>query len=184
MEVKGTAFVARRAFLIAAFGEDAWRELFDAWLRENPDFPEEVIPVSVIRVEDFLRFNDAVVNHFYDGDVRAHWRFGEASAEWALSEGPYKSFFQSHNTVDFLRTTPSLWKAYYSEGSFRAEFDPASSLVDAWIEVPVPHVHFELNVMGYLHRALELTGAKVVAHEALRGFSKGDESIHYRFRLA
>lgn len=184
MDVKGTAFVARRAFLVAAFGEDAWREFFEAWLEANPEFPADVIPVSVLRVEDFLRFNEAVVDRFYEGDASTHWRFGEASAEWALREGPYKSFFQSHNTVDFLRTTPSLWKAYYSEGSFRAEFDPASSMVDAYIEVPIPHLHFELNVMGYLHRGLQLTGAMVVGYEAVKGFSKGDESIHYRFRLA
>ena len=183
MDVKGTAFVARRAFLIAAFGDDAWQSFFDVFLRQQPTFDADIIPVSVIPVADFLAFNEAVVEHFYDGDVRTHWRFGEASAEWALREGPYKSFFQSNDVADFLRTAPSLWKAYYSEGSFRAALDDEARIVDAHIEVPVAHVHFELNVMGYLRRALELTGAMVLQHEAVEGFTLGDSRIHYRFRL-
>ena len=181
MEVKGTAFVARRAYLIATFGEDAWSEFFDSWLGANPDFEPDIIPVSVLPVRDFLRFNEEVIEHFYDGDVRTHWRLGEASAEWALREGPYKSFFQSNNTADFLRTAPSLWKAYYSAGSFSAEL--AGTIVDAFIEVPEHHIHFELNVMGYLHRALELTGAEVLGYDAIEGFTKGDARVHYRFRL-
>ena len=37
--------------------------------------------------------------------------------------------------------------------------------------------------MGFLHRAIELTGTEVLGYRVLEGFSKGDLRIHYRFRL-
>ncbi len=185
MDVKGTAFIARRAYLVATHGQEAFDAFAQAWGKSEPDFVLDVLPTTAIPSDLFLRFNDAVIDHFYEGKVSTHWEFGRASAEWALRQGPYKAFFKSKRIEDFLRTAASLWRAYYSEGTFEAKLDPATYVVHAYIEVPAPdaHVHFELNVMGYLHRALELTGAVVKSYRALEGFSRGDGSVHYAFTL-
>lgn len=185
VDVKGTAFIARRAYLVATHGQDAFDAFAEAWGKGDPEFEADVLPTTTIPSAVFLRFNDAVIEHFYEGNVSMHWEFGRASAEWALRQGPYKAFFKSKRIEDFLRTASSLWRAYYSEGTFEAKLDPATNVVHATIEVPAPdaHVHFELNVMGYLHRALELTGAVVTSYQALEGFSRGDDSVHYAFAL-
>ena len=184
--VKGTAFVARRAYLVGAFGREAFDAFFDPWRAAEPDFALEILPISTIPVQAFLRFADAVVDHFFDGDAESHWTLGRASAEWALREGPYKAFFRTQNYVDFLRTAPTLWKAYYSEGRFEASFDEATRTVDARIELPVQHkhLHFERNVMGYLRGALELIGATVETTVAVESYERGDDRVHYRFVLA
>lgn len=186
MHVKGTAFVARRSFLISEFGQDAFDTFFAAWRADEPEFADEIIPISTIEVSAFLRFADAVVKHFFDGRSATHWKLGRASAEWALREGPYKAFFQTQNYSDFLRTAPALWKAYYSEGKFEATWDEKERRVDAVIELPVEHKHphFELNVMGYLHRALELIGAKVSDSDSIESFLEGDDRVHYMFLIA
>ncbi len=184
MDVKGTAVVARRTYLVATFGEDAWDTFFDAWRQDEAAFRSGIISVSTVPVAAFLRFNEAVVEHFYAGDVSAHWRFGQASADWALRQGPYQSFLASRDTERFLRTSPTLWKAYYSAGSFRCQWDPQRRVVEAYVEVPVRHVHFELNVMGYLTRALELTGVTIAEQHVVEGFTQGDARVHYRLELA
>jgi hypothetical protein len=45
------------------------------------------------------------------------------------------------------------------------------------------HVYLEYNPVGYLRRGIEITGPEVVATECIRGFSKGDEDVHYRLEL-
>ncbi len=184
VEVKGTAFLARRAFLVGAFGQDAWDAFFDTWRANEPAFADDIIAVTSLPVEPFLRLNDAVVDEFYDGEAQTHWLFGQASAEWALREGPYKAFFRSGAVANFLRTSPTLWRAYYSAGSFRVDWNADTRIADAHIEVSTPHVHFEFNVMGYLSRAIELTGETVVRQDVVAGFSRGDSHVHYRFQLA
>ena len=185
VDVKGTAFLARCAYLRAAFGKDAFDAFFESWRQGEEDFEQDVLPTSILQSGAFLRFGDAAIDRFYEGEVSTHWDFGRASAEWALREGPYKAFFQSKLIDRFLRTTPSLWKAYYSEGEFEAVLDSTTNVINAKVHVPpaYAHVHFELNVMGYLHRGLELAGATVTSYRALKGFTRGDDSVHYAFEI-
>jgi hypothetical protein len=55
--------------------------------------------------------------------------------------------------------------------------------VSYWNVVPEPdrHVYFEFNPLGYLRRGLALTGATVLETECVKGYSRGDAEVHYRF---
>lgn len=184
MQVKGTAFLARKALLGEQIGEDVWNA-FVAEIGETiPIFADPIVAVTNIPVHDFLAFTDALVERFFDGDPQAHWRLGVASADWALTDGPYAVFFETRDIAGFLRTGPHLWRAYYSAGVFAGTLDQARGIVDVKITgLDVKHVHFELNVMGYIKRGLELVGAKVKEVQPVLGFSQGDPEVHYRFVL-
>jgi len=182
MNIKGTAFIARRSMLVGRIGQEAWDKFFAEVQNEIPCFVEPVVASSKIPIEDFLKFNELAVAQFFQGNPRIYWTFGEKSAEWALSEGPYKSFFQSRDVRSFIGASPALWKAYYDEGDFSGYVD--EGVVDLFLKkVPVKHVHFEFTVMGYAKRGLELIGTTVTKYEALKGYSLGDDEVHYRFMV-
>jgi len=184
MKVKGTALIARHQTIAREFGEDAWSEFFDEFVEGAPILAGGVLPISSIPVDTFLAFSDALVKRFYAGDAKVHWRFGVDSADWALTRGPYSNFRGSRDVAAFLAVAPALWHAYYSAGRFEAGVEDAGTHAWAQIESPVRHLHFEYSVMGFVQRALELVGGQVQGHEAVRGFSRGDRDVYYRFELS
>ena len=179
MIVKGTAFLARRSMLIERVGQAKWDAFFADLQEQIPSLAAPVVASSKLPAADFLKFSDLAVERFFAGDQRVLWMFGEKSADWAISEGPYKAFFQSRDVRSFVTAAPALWQAYYSAGELKADVD--EGVVDVSIHVPVQHVHFEFSVMGYVKRGLELIGTTVTRCEALKAFSLGDDHVHYRF---
>jgi hypothetical protein len=183
MKVKGTALIARHQTVAAEFGEDAWEEFFNEFVEGAPELAVGVLPITSIPVDTFLAFSEALVKRFYKGDPKVHWRFGEDSANWALTDGPYSNFRGTRDAAGFLTVAPALWRAYYSAGSFEAGMEDSGTHTWAHIDSPTRHLHFEYSVMGFVKRALELVGAQVHGHEVVRGFSRGDADVYYRFEL-
>jgi len=76
---------------------------------------------------------------------------------------------------------PKLWITYFDGGKLDARFD--NNVVHLMITgLPVKHVYFEYLVMGYLQQALRVFGKKSVQN-CVKGFSKGDDDIYYRFEI-
>jgi hypothetical protein len=183
MFVKGTAYIARKNLLMRELGEDQWNTFLQAYLKENPSFPRSILTVTNIDVLEFIKLNDAVIDRFYRGDKKTYFRFGEMSAEWALREGPYKKMRIAKDYRGFVEGQASVFRMYYSEGNAKSIM--SEGVVEYWSRVPKPyrHVYLEYTPIGYLRRGLELTGCRVMHTECVKGFSKGDDEIHYRLPL-
>lgn len=180
MNVRGVAFLARKALLVREHGEPTWRDFLSDYARRDPFFAEPVTAVTSIPAEKFLAFNDALVARFQGGDVQAYWRLGEQSAEWALTEGQNKNLFQPGEYRRFLFAGSAIYSSYFDQGAYKTT--TGAGYTDVTIrDVPIHHAYFELSVMGYLKRGLELLGAKGVRYERLSGFTRGDDFVHYRF---
>ncbi|MDY7224993.1 hypothetical protein [Hyalangium rubrum] len=182
MEVKGVAFLARQQMMVQSHGEATWRSFLEEFARREPRFAQPVMPVTRLPVDAFLRLNDALVQRFYNGDVKAWWQFGVKSAEYALGQGQLKTMFSPNDFRRFLLFTPGIWKGYFTEGELQVK--PESSYTELRIiSVPRPHLYFELSVMGFAHGGLTYLGARNLQYEVLKGFSKGNNEVHYRFHI-
>jgi hypothetical protein len=184
MEVKGTAFLARKMMLCQEIGEARTHELLDAYRRANPDFPDSVLATTTMPIEVFLAFNEMLVREIYDGDDQSYWRFGEKSAEWGLTAGPYKNLRASKSVAQFAETARFIYASYFSEG--RAEGTVADKGVDLrLLGIPAPHrhVYLEYGIVGYFKRGLELVGARSVTAQRVLGFSMGSADVHYHYTL-
>jgi hypothetical protein len=182
MEVKGTAYLARKAMLVAEFGEQRFRDLVDSVAKKHPVFNTPILATSAIDIRAFLDFNDAIVSTFYHGDTRSFWTFGEKSADWALTQGPYKHLLTSKSVTEFGDSATRIYRNYFNEGTASSEV--AAGRVDLTLTgVPAGcrHVYFEYSIFGYFKRGLELVGAKDLKLERIKGFSKGDPIVHYRY---
>jgi hypothetical protein len=177
MNMKGTAFLARKKLIIDKFGQPAWDGFLQSLLSDAPIFAKPVMASTSIPIEQFLKFQEALVKTFFKGNVKAYWEMGAASAQWSLTDGPYRAFLDKRDLKALIDALPSIWSNYYDRGRIEV------ALVDKVLhmrlhDIPVWHVSFELMVMGYFHRALEMFSRRKVAWRCVSGGAP-NVPIHY-----
>jgi hypothetical protein len=174
MLIKGTAVIGRKKALAKAFGEERLKAFLDG---QDPCF-QNVLPSTWFEIDKFLALQDAIVAHFFDGNEQTLFKYGEESANWALREGPYSTFAASKNVRRFAEEViPLVWSAYYSEGEARVQVKE-----NYWIgHLPRMHVHFELVVMGWMKKALEIVSKRPVIAKKIQGAEPGATEIYYQF---
>lgn len=181
MEVKGTAFLARKAMLEKEHGAAKFDELLRDVAKTNRVFLMPILATTRIPIDAFLRFNEAVVKRLYAGDELSYFRFGEASAAWALA-GPYKQLVTNKSVEEFAASAAAIYRNYFTEGEARSSIDGhVVTLRLVGIDAPHRHVYFEYAIMGYFKRGLEIVSGHPVKMIAQRGFSKRDPDVVYRF---
>lgn len=179
MKMKGTAYLARKKIVIEKFGQPAW----DAFIAETaeavPFLASPVMATTGIALQDFITFQEALVTRFYKGNVRAYWDFGAASAEWSLTEGPYRASLAKRDLKSLVETFPGLWSNYYDAGEMIATITDQVVHIRV-VKLPLWHLSFEMMAMGYFARALELYLKRKVASKRIVGGVPGPE-LHYAF---
>ncbi len=185
MQVKGTAYLARKTMLERDKGVERVEALIRRFIADHPGFPNPVLATSLLPIREFMELNNRFVDELYDGDTMSYWTFGRGSAEWALTEGPYRRIREQKSLDEFVGSAPLLYRNYFTEGGARAQRDPDGT-VQLWIEgIPAEfhHVYFEYAIVGYFERGLEMVSGKPVRHTRVAGFSAGNDHVHYRYRL-
>ncbi len=182
MNVKGVAFQGRKEQIISEFGEERWNDFIQRFEESHPLFKEGILATTSIPVEEFIAFQDEVINEFYNGDFKMTWKLGEKSAENSLSEnGPFHIFLKhKRKPQDFLSNVlPRIWKMYYDEGRSKYVFD--GNIMHAYIlDLPKYYAYFEYVVMGFTQKFLELIEVPIKEITKIKGSA---EEIHYRFLL-
>ena len=182
MDDKGTAFLARKMMLTEEIGEGRFNELLAEVAREEPIFTRPICATTLIPMRSFVAFNAAIVEALYDGDPVSYVRFGERSAEYGLMLGPYKRIRETNSVAVFVESARIIFQGYYTAG--RAEGSLDGDIAELKIHGILPehrHVYLEYASAGYVRRGIELVGLHSVAMERVRGFSCGDELVHYRY---
>jgi hypothetical protein len=185
MKVKGTAFLARKSMLEAELGTERVEGILKEFTASKPSFPKVVLATSTIPIDEFLELNDRIVRDVYDGDEDSYWRFGEASASWALIDGPYRRLREQKSFDEFVGSAALIYKNYFTEGRAYAtkQDDGSVELVIDGIPAEHRHVYFEYAIVGYFARGLGLVTDREVSHERLEGFSAGDDRVRYHLTL-
>lgn len=181
MEVKGTFFAGRKAFITRQFGEPRWSQFIESISEQEPLFRDPILVTTRVPVSAYLTFQGALIREFFRGDEEAYWTIGEKSAEWALTEGPYKSFRNNPQSVErfILQSLPLLWSAYYTKGLVEVQL--VTNVMQFRIYcLPVSHISFEYTVLGWVKKALQMIGLRAVTLKRLQGISTGDRDIEYR----
>jgi hypothetical protein len=184
MDVKGTAFLARKMMLVEEVGEQGYAEVLAEIARKEPIFNQPIVATSLIPIRAFVAFNEALIARFYDGDPNAYLRFGEKSAEYGLLVGPYKRIRETNSVAVFVESARIIYQGYYTAG--RAEGSLTGDVADLkvlGIHEDHRYLYLEYAIAGYVRRGIELVGLHSVGMERVQGFSSGDDTIHYRYIL-
>lgn len=186
MDVKGTAFLARKTMIEREFGAQRFAAVLREAVRRDPVLGGTILATSKIPIDAFLRFNEALVRDLYDGDEQSYFRFGEASAMWALGpDGPYRRLVTDRGVKEFAASAPAIYRNYFDHGEARSEMRSPTvvRLSIVGIDAPYRHVYFEYAVMGYFRRGLEMVSGKPVEMIKEKEFSRGDDESVYRFEI-
>ncbi|AKF11367.1 hypothetical protein [Sandaracinus amylolyticus] len=185
MEVKGTAFLARKTLLVHELGEEKFTRFLERFAEKEPVFREPILATSLIPIKPFLALNDAIVAELYGGDIESYFRVGAASAEWSLTQGPYKHMRETKSLDSFAGMGRVLYANFFTKG--RAETVKHGNRVELRISEVAReyhHPYFEYAICGYFKRGLELVGGGRVDMKRIRGFTKGDADVFYEFHLS
>ncbi len=184
MDVKGTAFLARKVMLIEEIGEDAYQRFLAEMAERDPIFGQSIIATTLIPIRSFIAFNEAILERFFDGDPNAYFRFGEKSAEYALLIGPYKRIRETSSVAAFVESARFNYQGYYTAGRAEGTLDgDEADLKIHGIPADCRHLYFEYVIAAYVRRGIELTGLRSATMTRVLGFSRGDEEIHYRYHV-
>jgi hypothetical protein len=178
MHVRGNAWLARSEAMEKSFGAERWQAFVKT--QKASFLATPVMPISKLPVEEFLALHDGMVKAFYDGDTLAYWRFGETSAEWALTH-QLRELFAKGEGRRFLQFSPTIYKGYFDGGELVTEALPTH--VDLIIRGVEPrHVYFEFSIIGFAVGGLRVLGVPTEP-TCVSGFSKGDAEVRYRFSI-
>jgi hypothetical protein len=183
MNVKGTAYIAGKVGLIEGFGEERWNSFVAKLAHKDKYFSQMIMSVTLIPVDKFALFLDEITKEFFNNDNKIYLIFGMSSAKYALSPGgPYHPYLMSKNLKYIVESViPKLWSIYFDTGLLNAKLD--NNVVHIKITgIPIKHVYFEYLITGYLQKGIKMFGKKAVEN-CIRGFSKGDTNIYYRYDL-
>jgi hypothetical protein len=184
MEVKGTAFLARKVMLIEEIGEARYTEFVAELAEQEPFFRRPITATTLIPIRTFIAFNEALVSRFYGGDVMSYVRFGEKSAEYALVIGPYKRIRETHSIAAFVESARVIYQGYYTAGRAEGSLDlDTAELRVLGIPGEHKHLYFEYVIAAFFRRGIELVGSRSATMTRVLGFSNGDDEIRYRYAI-
>ncbi|PZR09146.1 MAG: hypothetical protein DI536_23220 [Archangium gephyra] len=181
MKVKGNGWLARCEVMEKTVGPEKWAEFLKARASRFAFLQTPVMPISRIEVREFLALHDELVEHFFGGDKQAYWRFGEQSGEWALQH-QLRGLFSPGEGRRFLQFSPQIYKNYFDGGELLNE--ASASHMDLVIRgVEIPHVYFEYSIIGFAAAGLRMLEVNATP-ECIKGFSRGDDEVRYRFAVS
>jgi hypothetical protein len=183
MHVKGTAFIARKTFVSRDHTPEAFEEVLAHVVKTYPSLGDPIVATTRIPVLAFIALNDEIVMRLYAGDQHSYFRFGEDSAVWGLTKGPYKGLVAEKSVRGLVASVPTIYKSYFNDGECIATLHGDSRAELRITGIEPRHVYFEYAISGYFARGLEIVSDRVVTMRKLRGFSLGDKDVHYEMVL-
>jgi hypothetical protein len=179
MQVKGTAFNARLAFIKSKFGEDKLGAVWErapqvqALVSSSGDF----YPSRLYDYSHYTAFNQAVADAFYGGRETAFIEMGRDSADGAL-QSVHKIFVMNRDVRSFLRSLPVLYNAYYVDmGAAEVALNDRENTVTITVKMPrTPHRSLCQILRGYVLRGMELCGANSIADTETSCMARGGEA--------
>jgi hypothetical protein len=166
MQVKGTAFNARLAFIKKKFGEDKLAAVWDRapQIHALVSSTGEFYPSRLYDYIHYTAFNQAVADVFYGGKETAFIEMGRESADDAL-QSVHKIFVMNKDTRSFLRSLPILYNAYYVDmGLVEVNLNERENTVTVTVHGPrSAHRSLCQILRGYVLRGMELCGARSIA---------------------
>ncbi len=182
-KVKGTLLIARMKYLRAQGTEAAERVLRRLAQTDQTALRGMLLPGSWYSADLLQRFEMTIAAVLSSGDRRALFLdMGQFSAETNLSEnGIQRAYVRRDDPHFLLRNVPRMYSAQHSDGSTRTyEQTGLRSAVVRTIASEPPQPEDCLTAIGWLRRAIELSGGRTVQVEEAHCRASGAESCEFR----
>lgn len=181
MNVKGTAVKS-----IQEFVQTRYADKYSEWLKAMPESSRSIMSKSVF-VSDWYNVKDAAIEPtiaigkvIYNGDsIKAGWETGRFSSESALN-GIYKIFVKMATPQFIISRSGKILPSYYEPSEISVKESGSKHVILLFTKLPSNHEVLEARILGWIERALEVTGCKNVKIVPLKSMTKGDHLTELR----
>ncbi|MBN1898900.1 MAG: hypothetical protein JW827_08995 [Spirochaetes bacterium] len=175
MDVKGTALASLPIFIKKEFDIDGVHK----WLNSLPEkarkvFSQPIMPGGWYPLTDTLvEGTIKMVKVLYLGDQKGALEAGRYSAEYAL-KGIYKLFVKIGSVEYLIEKASVIMPTYYRPSRMEIVEKEKNRCLMRIIEFPEMHEILELRIMGWIEKAMEISGAKNIKIQVIQSLLKKD----------
>lgn len=174
MLVKGAAVVSTKAFV-----ESKYEGELIKWLSNLPEKSQKIY-TQTISESKWYSLNDAFVvptrimlKMFYDNDLSGANELGSYSAKKGLT-GIYKVFVKMGSPAFIISRAAKVFTAYYKDSSIKVLSSTKKSVILMIDRFPEYADVVEHRIIGWIDKALEISGCENVKTQVVHSFLKGD----------
>ncbi len=181
-KVKGTLLISRMKYLRAQGTEATERVLKRLAQADQGVLRGMLLPSSWYSADLMQRFEMTIAAVLARGDRRALFLdMGQFSADTHLSEnGIQRAYVRRDDPHFLLRNVPRMYSAQHSDGTTRSyEQTGLRSAVLRTVAGEPPHAEDCLTAVGWLRRAIELSGGRAVQVDEARCRANGAECCEF-----
>jgi hypothetical protein len=180
MTAKGTALYTIPHFIKNKFGEDALKKWLDSLSPGAKElFAGNIVPVSVYPLTEM--FTDPTVKMcemFYGGDFKKTSDLGRFSADYSLT-GVYKFFVKLGSPQYIAKKASVILPTYYQPSTMETVETGDNHAIVRITQFPEIHEVIEYRILGWVQRAIEITGMQGVEAEITKSLSRHDSFTEY-----
>jgi len=185
MEIKGYAVRS-----IPEFVEKQFPARFQEWLDALPEESKKIMRGLInsgnwypIKVASVIPLK-VISRLFYDGDdIRTALTIGRFGADFALT-GIYKFFIQFGSPRYIIERGGRVFDNYYRPTEIAIVNSKRNNVIMHITKFPEPDEITEYTIVGWIQRALEITGCKNVNIEITKSLSRNDEVTEFDIHWA
>jgi hypothetical protein len=174
MQVKGTAVLTIPLFIKERFGEQG----FQRWLESlsppvHKTFSSNILaPVWYPLEEGLIEPTVKLCELFYQGRMDGALEQGRFSAEHGL-KGVYKLFVKLASPDALVAKASTIMPTYYEPCAMEVVDKGQKTATVRITRFATPHTVVEHRIKGWMERALEISGAKMVKIEIKASMTNG-----------
>jgi hypothetical protein len=175
MEIKGTAVLAIQDFVKVNYKE-RYEDWIDALPIESKHIFTEVInsskwyPLREGAIIPTKRIGELFYSRNYN---EAALDSGKYSAQKALT-GIYYFFVKASSTAHVIKRAPKIFNTYYRPGEIVVVKQIENEITLQIRNMTESHDIIEHRIAGWMHKAMEISGARTIRIHFTKSMAKGD----------
>ncbi len=180
-KVKGTLLLARMKYLRAQGGESLDRVLGRLSQADQEVLRGMLLPSSWYPLDLLSRLDTAIAAVLSKGDRRALFLdMGRFSADTNLGPGgSQRPFVREDDPLFLLKNLPRMYSSQHTDGTREYEQKGPKAAVVRTVGAATPEPDDCLTTVGWLKRAIELSGGREVSVTEPRCRGRGDPCCEY-----
>jgi hypothetical protein len=175
VEVKGTAIITLPVFIKKRFGEGGFNQWIDALTPEarkvyqDQVFSSSWYPLKEVFIEPLRK----MCSLFYAGDLKGARESGRFSADYSL-KGIYKILVKLGSPESMLDRAGTIMGLYYNPSEIKVVERRKGHGIMQISNFPDMDRALEIRIVGWMERALEISGGKQPDIKVTKSLTAGD----------
>ncbi|MEJ2628717.1 MAG: hypothetical protein P8078_09195 [bacterium] len=179
MEIRGTVFNSRKAFVQENFGEQGWEKVCNSLSEEDQHFFKNIlISLGWYPFDIAERLDKAIVDVLGEGKSNIFKEIDAKSARKNLSEA-HQIFLKPNDPQTFMAQANTIYSFYYNKGYREYKPTGENSGIMTTYNAETFSVTDCLTVIGWYEEALKMCSAKEVKIMEEECRAKGADVCRY-----